>query len=314
MGGTEEDIMTLRRRWKTVAALLLLALAAVALTGCNTSRYEESGRKIIPAQTLSGYAGQEHVVIVDMQPAEAYAAQHVQGAVNITQEDIVINVPVQNMLTSKNKIQKLLSAKGITADDTLVVYDDNRMNAARFFWTMLMYSNQNVLVVDGGLAAIRAAGVALTDAVPEVVPTEYVAGEKDVRWLATAEDVLAQLNEPDPNTVLLDVRTEAEYLQSGKIPSSILWDYANLFYKDGTFKDTQTTRITFLDLKIRPENQTILYCQTSMRAAAVFLRLYDAGYRNLKIYDGAYLEWSSNPNNPIDQPAGMAAPSNKDAS
>ena len=306
--------MTLNRRWKTVFALLLLAVAAVALTGCNADRYDESGKKIIPAAKLADYLGKPGVVLVDMQTAEDYAAGHVTGAVNITQDDIVINVPVKNMLTSKNKIQKLLGANGITPDTTLVVYDDNKMNAARFFWTMLMYGNQNVLVVDGGLSAIREAGMAMTTDVPAVTPAEYTAADKDTRWLATAEDVLAQVNEPDKNTVLLDVRTDAEYQTDGKIPSSLMWDYANLFYKDGTFKDIQTTRITFVDLGIRPEKNVILYCQTSMRAAPVFLRLYDAGYRNLKIYDGAYLEWSQNPNYPKDIPSGTVAPSQKDAS
>lgn len=306
--------MTLQRRWKTLAALMMLLLAAAVLTGCNTSDYAESGKKIIPAATLQEYLGKENVVLVDMQAADAYAAAHIAGAVNITQEDIVISVPVKNMLTSKNKIQKLLSEKGIANDSIIIAYDDNRMTAARFFWTMLMYGNENVLVVDGGLDAIRSAGIPLTDDVVEPMPTEYIAGEKDTRWLATAEDVLLQVNEPNQNVILLDVRTEAEYASGGKVPSSLIWDYANVFYQDGTFKDTQTSRINFIELGIRPENETILYCQTSMRAAPVFLRLYDAGYRNIRIYDGAYLEWSQNPSYPIDMPSGIVAPSNKDAS
>lgn len=306
--------MHLQRTGKTLLALALLVLAAGNLTACNTSQYAQSGRKIIPASALAEAIGKDNVVIVDMQDAEAYAAEHVQGAVNITQADIVINVPVKNMLTSKNKIQKLLSEKGIANGDTVIVYDDNRMNASRFFWTMLMYGDENVLVVDGGLKAIKAAGLTLTAEQPAVTPSEYIAGEKDSTWLATAEDVLSQVNEPDPNTVLLDVRTQAEYETSGKVPSSLLWDYADQFYSDGTFKDVETTRINFLNKGMRPENNLILYCQTSMRAAPVFLRLYDAGYRNIRIYDGAYLEWSQNPNYPIDSPAGTVAPSNKDAS
>ncbi|NLI22218.1 MAG: sulfurtransferase [Clostridiales bacterium] len=309
--------MSIKRPWKTAIALLLLLSSAFSLTACNTSTYAESGKKIVPAmlaEKFAAYLGKDQVTIVDMQSAEAYAAGHVAGAVHITQEDIVINIPVKNMLTSKNKLQKLLSERGIGNDTTLVVYDDNRMNAARFFWTMLMYGNQNVVVVDGGLAALKAAGNTLTDALPAIVPAEYIAGEKDTAWLATAEDVLAQVNEPDKNTILLDVRTEAEYQASGKVPSSILWDYADNFYKDGTFRTVETTRINYLNQGIRPENSIIVYCQTSMRAAPVFLRLYDAGYRNLKIYDGAYLEWSSNPNYPIDVPSGTVAPSNKDAS
>ncbi|MEA4928707.1 MAG: rhodanese-like domain-containing protein [Candidatus Limiplasma sp.] len=306
--------MTLKRRWKPLAALLALVLVAGLTTACNTSQYAESGRQILPAASLSQAIGKAGVVIVDMQDAEAYATEHVQGAVNITKDDILINIPVQNMLTSKNKLQKLLSDKGIANDTQILVYDDNRMNAARFFWTMLMYGNQNVQVVDGGLKAIRKAGVALTSEVPAITATEYVAGEKDGAWLASQADVLAQVNEPDKNTILLDVRTDAEYQEKGKIPSSILWDYADQFYEDGTFKDVETTRINFMNKGMRPENRIIVYCQTSMRAAPVFLQLYNAGYRNIQIYDGAYLEWSSNPNNPVDIPSGMAAPSKKDAS
>ena len=306
--------MPYQRRWKPLAAALLAVLCASLMTACNTSTYADSGKKLIPAAKLADYLGKENVVVVDMQPAEDYAAEHVAGAVNITQEDIVINIPVKNMLTSKNKLQKLLSEKGVKNGDTLVVYDSNRMNAARFFWTMLMYGDENVLVVDGGLTAIKAAGYALTADVTAVTPSEYAAGEKNTEWLATAEDVLAQVNEPDRNTVLLDVRTQAEYEATGKVPSSILWDYADNFYADGTFKDIETTRINYLNKGMRPENRIIMYCQTSMRAAPVFLRLYDAGYRNIKLYDGAYLEWSQNPNYPIDIPQGATAPSNKDAS
>jgi len=306
--------MTFKRPWKTVIAVLMLAMAACILTACNTSTYEESGKKIIPVSSLADYLGKDNVVVVDMQSAEAYAAAHVESAISITQEDIVINVPVKNMLTSKSKVQKLLSAKGIGNETLMVVYDDNKMNAARFFWTMVMYGNQNVLVVDGGLKAIQAAGYAMTNVVPEIVPAEYVAADKDLKWLASAEDVLHQVNEPDKNVVLLDVRTDAEYASAGKIPSSVMWDYIDNFYGDGTFKNIETTRINYMNKGIRPENNIIMYCQTSMRAAPVFLRLYDAGYRNIKIYDGAYLEWSQNPNNPVDIPPGTIAPSSKDAS
>ncbi|MPN60767.1 hypothetical protein SDC9_208499 [bioreactor metagenome] len=47
-----------------------------------------------------------------------------------------------------------------------------------------------------------------------------------------------------------------------------------------------------------------MYCKTSIRAAQTYLALYNAGYRNLKLYDGAWLEWSANPNNPIQMPEG----------
>ncbi len=306
--------MAFKRTIKTVAVLLLLALTAGMMTACNTSKYAESGKIIIPAGNLQTYIGADNTVIVDMRSGEDYAAAHVEGAVNIPVSELMISVPVQNMLTSKSKLQKLLSAKGISSDTVIVAYDDNNMSAARLFWTMLMYQNHNVLVVDGGLSAIKASGYTLTDAVPEISPAEYVAADKDETWAATMQDVQNQVNEPDKNTVLLDVRTEEEYYASGKVPSSVMVDFYSNFYKDGTLKNIETTRINYMKEGIKPENDVIVYCQTSMRAATVFLRLYDAGYRNLKIYDGAYLEWSSNPNNPVDIPSGIVAPTNKDAS
>ena len=42
-----------------------------------------------------------------------------------------------------------------------------------------------------------------------------------------------------------------------------------------------------------------MFCKTSIRAAQTYLAMYNAGYRNLKLYDGAWVEWSANPMNPI---------------
>ena len=306
--------MAVKKSAKKFVVLLILAVTAVAVTACNTSEYAESGNIIVPAKDLQTYIGMDNVVIVDMQAEEDYAVAHVEGAVNIPVSEIMISVPVQNMLTSKSKLQKLLSAQGIGNETLIVVYDDNNMSASRFFWTMLMYQNNNVLVVDGGLSAIKAAGYDLTDVVPDITTAEYVAADKDETWLATMADVQNQVNEPDNNTILLDVRTDDEYYTNGKVPSSVMFDYYDNFYSDGTFKNIETTRINYMKEGIKTDDNIIIYCQTSMRAAAVFLRLYDAGYRNLRIYDGAYLEWSSNPNSPVDIPSGIVAPTNKDAS
>jgi thiosulfate/3-mercaptopyruvate sulfurtransferase len=42
-----------------------------------------------------------------------------------------------------------------------------------------------------------------------------------------------------------------------------------------------------------------MFRKTSIRGARTYLALYNAGYRDLKLYDGAWLEWSSNPMNPV---------------
>ena len=301
---------------KKLTLTLLLVLLAVTVSACNPSDYVETESQIISASDFAELmVGDEEFYIIDMQKPEDYKKGHVEGAVNVVKDDIVISVPVDNMLTSKAKFENAMSEAGIEEDTTVYIYDNDRMSAARLWWSFLMYGNENAKVIDGGISAIEMAGIELTNQAPTIKESQYKAGDKSDLYIATMGDVKDQLDEPNPNMILLDVRTDQEYIEKGKIPSSIMMDYANVFYADNTFKSVQTIRIDFIDNGMRPENEIIMYCQTSMRAAPVFLSLYNAGYRNIKIYDGAYLEWSSNPNNPVEIPEGTAVlPSKKDAS
>ncbi len=96
----------------------------------------------MPTKDLTAYTGQEKVVIVDTRTADEYGAGHVAGAVNIPTEDIVINVPVKNMLTSKKKIEKVMGENGISNDTLVLAYDANRMGASRLLWSLFMYGHQ----------------------------------------------------------------------------------------------------------------------------------------------------------------------------
>lgn len=299
---------------KKITIFSFLAVLTALVTGCSSHTYVQGESLIVPTAELSGYAGQSGVVIVDTRSAEEYAAGHVRGAVNIPTGDIVINVPVKNMLTSKKKIEKVMGSNGISNETLVLAYDGNKMGASRLLWTLFMYGHQKVKVIDGGFEGIQNAGIELTTDVPTPAEAVFTAGEPSANWSVTMEDVRNQVNNPDPHTVLLDVRSMEEYAEVGKVPTSIMVPYETNFFTDGAFKTTQITRINYLEEKIYPEDEIIIYCQTSMRAAPVFVQLYEAGYRNIRIYDGAYLEWSSNSDNPVEMPAGGAAPVKKNAS
>ena len=299
---------------KKLTIFSFLAMLAAVITGCSSHTFVQGEPLILPTKELSAYVGQSQVVIVDTRTADEYAAGHVAGAVNIPTDDIVINVPVKNMLTSKKKIEKVMGSNGISNDTLVLVYDANKMGASRMLWSLFMYGHQNVKVIDGGFEAIQKAGLQMTTDVPTPEPAVFTAQEPTRNWLATMDEVRKQVEQPDPHVILLDVRTLEEYAEKGKVPGSVMIPYETNFFTDGTFKTTQITRINYLQEKINPEDEIILYCQTSMRAAPVFVQLYEAGYRNIRIYDGAYLEWSSNSDNPVEMPAGGAAPVKKNAS
>lgn len=297
------------KRFFSLPLAITLALTMLLAAGCDRSNYADSDHIIIAASDLPRYVGKENTVILDMQAPGDYAAGHVRGAVNFPVGNVLVSLPVPNSLASRGKVAAKLGEAGVGNDTLVVVYDEGKsMNASRLWWTLLVYGHDNVKVVSGGLPAIRAAGVALTTDVPETTPVEFVASDTRKQYLATMRDVRAQVDEPAPGVILLDTRTDAEYAEEGKIPGSVMMDHTRNFYKDGTFFDTRATRINYIENGIRAENTIITYCKTSMRAAAVFLRLYDAGYRNLKLYDGAWIEWSSKSANPVERPTGAAVP------
>jgi len=119
--------------------------------------------------------------------------------------------------------------------------------------------------------------------------------------IAELPAVLAQVENPDRGTVLLDVRTSEEYAE-GTIPGAVLLDFAGNNFADGNFRPVQHIRIRHLEKGIDYDDRVLVFCRTSIRAAQTYLALYNAGYRKLALYDGAWVEWSADPQRPVQTP------------
>ncbi|WP_432407811.1 sulfurtransferase [Wukongibacter sp. M2B1] len=296
---------------KVLVVLLILATVFAAVGCSSTSFNEDEAKSIISAKDALQLLGKENVVLVDAQKANIYGKAHVKGSVNISRDDIVVKEPVANVLGTKEQIEKVLGNVGISNDATVVIYDNNNnMDSARLWWTMKVYGHENVMVVSGGLKSLVEAGVEKTTEVPSVNPVEYSAKDKDISMIATIDEVKAQVNDPNENVVLIDTRSQEEY-NAGTIPSSILIDYSDNNYNDGTYKSVQDIRIMYLENNIKPENTAIMYCKTSIRGAQTYLALYNAGYRNLKLFDGAWVEWVLDESNPKQMPSVNEVQSNE---
>lgn len=273
------------------SVVIILSLAILTV-GCGISK---SGNEIIDAKQALKLLKNDNVVIAAAQVPETavYDKEHIKGAVKIDLSDVVISDPVVNILAPKDQIEKVMSELGISNNTTVILYDaNNNMDAARVWWTLKVYGHENVKVVSGGLAALKKAGVEITSEVPEIKTAKYVAKEKNSEMIAGIDEVKAQVTSPDKNTVLLDTRSQKEY-NEGTIPGSVLLEYINNDYSDGTYKPVEVIKIQYIENNIKSKNNIIMYCKTSIRGAQTYLALYNAGYRNLKLYDGAWVEWSS---------------------
>lgn len=290
-----------------VAIACLLASAAA----CGTAGKGLEGGYIIDAREASKLISKQGVSIVDMQNAEDYKNGHVEAAVNIVRNDIVINEPVENMLAPKEQIEQVLGRNGISNNTTIIIYDNtNNMDAARMWWTLRIYGHEDVKVVSGGIKALKAAGAKMSTDSPRPAAVKYTAKDVDRNMIASIDEVTGQVDEPRNNVILLDTRTREEFDQ-GAIPGAVLLDFMDNNYKDGTYKSVQDIKIQYIEQKITPDKTVVMYCKTSVRAAQTYLALYNAGYRNLKLYDGAWLEWSADKSAPVQTPTGNKVESNQ---
>ena len=132
-------------------------------------------------------------------------------------------------------------------------------------------------------------------------PAAYKAGTLDTSMVIDKEGVLDLINNPPENYAIIDVRSDEEY-NAGTIPGAVHIEYLKNNFSDVTYKPVQQIRILYKDAGIMPEDTIVMFCKSSIRATQTWAALYNAGYRNLKIYDGAWLEWSIDDSLPVYKP------------
>ena len=282
------------KRHLQIMLIALLVLAMGVLTSCaNDTTYSGTMNVVEASKVIEDMASSSNVIVVDARGKEAYDKGHLEGAICISMEEMVVENGVPNMLPDQATFEKLMSDKGISNDSLVYVYDDNAgIMAARLWWTMRVYGHQNVMIVNGGATAIVKAGGVLSAVTTELPKTEYKAQSANTAMVATFEEVEAIANAPQEGVKLLDVRSAAEYAE-GYIPGAILYPHTQNLYKDGTFMSSRDLGLFYKDAGFSKDDIIIIYCKTSVRATQTAALLEEAGFTNLKVYDGAWLEWSS---------------------
>ena len=302
----------MKRTIKRAAICLLAATLLLAVTACNKTEFTDSSL-FVEANALTEFMKDPATVVIDARTPEDYSKGHLQGAVNLPPAMLSIHDPVPGLVAPAAHVEAVLGAMGIGNDSPVFVYDNNGgVYAGRIWWVLRYYGHTNVRVVNNGESAIATAGLPLSTEIPVPVATTFTAKAPDASLIATIDEVKA-VAEGTAKAVLLDVRTQAEY-DEGAIPGAILFPHTKNLYADGTFRSGRDTRLNYHDIGLDPDDAVILYCKTSFRATQTMMVLKEAGFTNVKVYDGAWVEWSAKDMPKEEAPAESAAPTVQDAS
>jgi len=296
---------------KKVFIGLFISASLFSLVGCQPTAYKDS-ISIIEANQLKERLGNEGVVLIDARKKTDYEKGHVEGAIHLPPSLLTISEPVSGLIAPQEQVATVLGKLGISASDKIYIYDNNDgVYASRVWWVLKVYGHKEVKVINGGEKAVIAEKLPLTLDIPEVKEVTYVSESIDPSRIGTLDEV-TQIIEGQVAGCILDVRSRAEY-DEGAIPSAVLYPHTKNLYTDGTFKSARDIFLDYNDLGLKKDEWVIVYCKTSFRATQTALLLQEAGYDKVKVYDGAWMEWSTK-DMPKEEKVETVAPSTQDAS
>ncbi|MFE1645089.1 sulfurtransferase [Microbacterium sp. P01] len=270
------------------------------------AEYSEPGR-LVTGDWLQERLDLPGLVVVESdEDVLLYETGHIPGAVKVDWHT-ELNDPVVRDYLDGDGFAALLSRKGISRDDTIVIYGDkNNWWAAYALWVFSLFGHEDVRLLDGGRDKWIAEGRPLTTDATTRESTDYPVVERDdAKLRAYKDDVLAHLGSP-----LIDVRSPEEYsgertsapaypeegaLRAGHIPSARSVPWGKAVAEDGGFKSRAELEAVYLDgAGLKPGDQVVAYCRIGERSSHTwFVLQHLLGFEDVRNYDGSWTEWGS---------------------
>ncbi|HUZ52916.1 MAG TPA: sulfurtransferase [Streptosporangiaceae bacterium] len=262
---------------------------------------------LVDADWAQAHLNDPGIVLVEVdEDTSAYDKGHIKGAVKIDWKQDLQD-PVRRDFVDRAGFEKLLSERGISNDDTIILYGgNNNWFAAYAYWYFKLYGHQNVKLLDGGRKKWELDSRGMVTEVPQRPATSYHAQEQDRSIRAFRDDVVAAIG----NLNLVDVRSPDEFAgrllapahlpqeqaqRGGHVPTAKNVPWSKAAEDDGTFKSDDALRALYGDeADLDFGKDTIAYCRIGERSAHTWFVLHELlGQANVKNYDGSWTEYGS---------------------
>ena len=261
---------------------------------------------LVDADWAEAHLDDPGVVFVEVdEDVSAYDGGHIKNAVRLdwTSE---LQQPAARDLVDRDDFSKLLSSKGISNDDTVVLYGgNNNWFAAYAYWQFKLYGHDKVKLLDGGRKKWELDGRELVKDVPERPQTSYVAKDPDLSIRAFRDEVVASIGQKN----LVDVRSPDEFSgkikapahlpqeqsqRAGHIPTAINIPWSKAANDDGTFKSDEELKQIYTDAGVNWDGEIIALCRIGERSSHTWFVLQELlGQQSVKNYDGSWTEYGS---------------------
>ena len=259
--------------------------------------------------------------IWDVRDARDYAKGHLPGALTMGDAASGLRDPNSEDFIATPRIEALLGAAGIDPQRETVVY------GARGTWNpyfgryaLRYFGGSKVSVFHDGIEGWQAAGLPVSTAPPQAAPVRLALVANPSVAVST-QDVIGRLNQSQVQIV--DVRTPKEFsgediraLRGGHVPGAVNIPYEQNWTDPETLQKLANRQVSdtrgmslksnadlkALYSKLDPDKETVVYCQSGVRASETAGVLEQLGFKNVKVYDSSWLGYG----NRLDAPANNA--------
>jgi thiosulfate/3-mercaptopyruvate sulfurtransferase len=261
---------------------------------------------LVDADWVEAHRDDPGVVLVEVdEDTSAYDKGHIRGAIKIDWKKDLQD-PVRRDFVDRAGFEALLSERGISNDDTVILYGgNNNWFAAYAYWYFKLYGHQDVKLLDGGRKKWELDSRELVTEVPQRAATSYKAQEQDLEIRAFRDEVVAAIG----NKNLIDVRSPDEFAgrllapahlpqeqaqRGGHVPTARNVPWSKAAEDDGTFKSDDALRELYSGAGVDFGTDTIAYCRIGERSAHTWFVMHELlGQANVKNYDGSWTEYGS---------------------
>jgi thiosulfate/3-mercaptopyruvate sulfurtransferase len=261
---------------------------------------------LVTAQWVEDNLDTDGVVLIEVdEDTTAYDKGHIRGAIKLDWTTDLQD-QVRRDFVNKEQFEALLSERGVSNDDTVVLYGgNNNWFAAYAYWYFKLYGHQDVKLLDGGRKKWELDSRELTDELPTRATTSYTAQEQDPSIRAFRDEVVAAIGTQN----LVDVRSPDEYAgrllapahlpqeqaqRAGHIPTSVNVPWSKNANDDGTFKSDEELTALYDEVGFDTDKDTIALCRIGERSSLTWFVLTELlGRKNVKNYDGSWTEYGS---------------------
>lgn len=285
----------------TVGALMLLLVPAWA-----------AGQSLVVDTPYVEQALKRGAIVWDARDARDYQEGHIPGAVNIGFVGDLFRDPNREDPPSAAAASKIFGGAGMDVAGKEVIVYTNKGDAFAYYGARMLeyYGGSHAKVYHGGIEDWRAAGKPVTRQPAKLGPVA-LALSAEGRGAVSTKEVIDRARAG--NVQLLDVRTPKEFsgediraIRGGHIVGAVNIPYeqnwkdpatpAKLAARQVNNRDgmalKSTEELKALYARLDPAKETIVYCQSGVRASESAAVLRQLGFSNVKVYESSWLGYA----------------------